>query len=73
MSNHPQGENILAVLAGLTVSGAAAIPHDLYAQVICKGALDPRKELVLTRLTTIGIGAFTQGRGVQLDDDGHLR
>ena len=47
---------ILAVVAGLTVSGAAAISHDLYAEVICKGAPDPRRELLLTRLTTVVIG-----------------
>jgi cation/acetate symporter len=47
---------ILAVVAGLTVAGAAAISHDLYAEVICKGAPDPRRELLLTRLTTVVIG-----------------
>src|SRR5690606_16803609 len=38
---------ILAVVAGLTVSGAAAISHDLYAEVLCKGEPNPAKELQL--------------------------
>lgn len=55
---------ILAVVAGLTVSGAAAISHDLYAEVICKGKPDPRKELMLTRLTTIVIGVIAVILGI---------
>ena len=55
---------ILAVVAGLTVSGAAAISHDLYAEVICKGAPDPQKELLLTRLTTLVIGVIAVVLGI---------
>jgi len=55
---------ILAVVAGLTVSGAAAIAHDLYAEVICKGRPDPRKELMLTRLTTVVIGVIAVILGI---------
>ena len=40
---------ILAVVAGLTVSGGAAISHDFYAQILCKGKPDEKKELFLTR------------------------
>ena len=42
---------ILAVVAGLTVAGSAAVAHDLYAELICKGKPDPRKELALSRIT----------------------
>ena len=55
---------ILAVVAGLTVSGAAAISHDLYAEVICKGSPDPAKELLLTRVTTVVIGVIAVVLGI---------
>jgi len=55
---------ILAVVAGLTVSGAAAISHDLYAQVLCKGKPDPARELLLTRLTTLVLGLLAIALGI---------
>lgn len=60
---------ILAVVAGLTVSGAAAISHDLYAEVICKGAPDSRKELQLTRLTTLVIGVIAVVLGILFENE----
>jgi len=55
---------ILAVVAGLTVSAAAAISHDLYAEVLCEGRPDPRGELQLTRLTTLVIGVIAVVLGI---------
>lgn len=55
---------ILAVVAGLTVAGAAAVAHDLYAKVICKGAPDVKKELNLTRLTTVVLCLAAIGLGI---------
>ena len=60
---------ILAVVAGLTVSGAAAISHDLYAQVICRGKPNPRTELRLTRLTTLVIGVIAVLLGIAFQDE----
>lgn len=60
---------ILAVVAGLTVSGAAAISHDLYAQVICKGAPDTLVELRLTRLTTVVIGFIAVFLGILFENE----
>ena len=60
---------ILAVVAGLTVSGAAAISHDLYAQVICKGSPDTRTELNLTRLTTVAIGVIAVILGILFEHE----
>lgn len=60
---------ILAVVAGLTVSGAAAVSHDLYAEVICKGRPDPARELVLTRTTTLAIGAIAVILGILFQDE----
>lgn len=54
---------ILAVVAGLTLSAASAISHDVYASVIRKGRADPAKELRVSRITTIllGIAAIVLG------------
>jgi cation/acetate symporter len=44
---------ILAVVAGLTLSAASAISHDIYASVIRRGTADPVKELRVSRVTTV--------------------
>jgi cation/acetate symporter len=44
---------ILAVVAGLIVAGSAAVSHDIYAELICKGSPDPKKELKLTRIAAV--------------------
>lgn len=55
---------ILAVVAGLTVAGSAAISHDLYAEVLCKGKPDPDKEIRLTRIVTLVLGLLAVGLGI---------
>jgi cation/acetate symporter len=45
---------ILAVVAGLTLSGASAISHDLYARAF--GVTDQKKELLVSRVATIAVG-----------------
>lgn len=47
---------ILAVVSGLTLAGASAISHDLYANVFHGGAHDEKKELQISRISTIGLG-----------------
>ncbi len=47
---------ILAVVAGLTLSGASAVSHDLYATVIKKGQPAPGSELRVSRITTVCLG-----------------
>ncbi|MGV8803877.1 MAG: cation acetate symporter [Polaromonas sp.] len=47
---------ILAVVAGLTLSGASAVSHDLYATVIKKGKADSASELKVSRMTTLALG-----------------
>lgn len=47
---------ILAVVAGLTLSGASAVSHDLYATVFKKGLSDSKKELKVSRMTTLVLG-----------------
>ena len=47
---------ILAVVAGLTLSAASAISHDIYASVIRRGDANPAKELRVSRVTTVLLG-----------------
>ncbi|HSV45508.1 MAG TPA: cation acetate symporter [Ramlibacter sp.] len=47
---------ILAVVAGLTLSGASAVSHDLYATVVKKGKADSASELRVSKITTVVLG-----------------
>jgi cation/acetate symporter len=55
---------ILAVVAGLTISAASAVSHDLYANVICKGEASEKTELLISRTTVIGVGVIAVILGV---------
>ncbi|WNW11070.1 cation acetate symporter [Pseudomonas sp. DTU_2021_1001937_2_SI_NGA_ILE_001] len=55
---------ILAVVAGLALSGASAVAHDLYACVIRKGKASEREEMRMSRLATLVIGALAVVLGV---------
>ena len=55
---------ILAVVAGLTLSGASAVSHDLYATVFMKGKADSAKELQVSRYTTIALGVIAVVLGI---------
>ena len=47
---------ILAVVAGLTLAGASAISHDLYASVIKKGEVSGAAEMRVSRIATVVLG-----------------
>ncbi len=47
---------ILAVVAGLTLAGASAVSHDLYACVIKKGKAKEEEEMRVTKITTLTLG-----------------
>jgi cation/acetate symporter len=47
---------ILAVVAGLTLAGASAVSHDLYASVIAKGRASEYTEVRLSRIAAVAIG-----------------
>jgi cation/acetate symporter len=49
---------ILAVVAGLTLSAASAVSHDLYATVFRQGRATSADELRVSRLTTLALGAL---------------
>jgi cation/acetate symporter len=55
---------ILAVVAGLTLSGASAVSHDLYATVIKNGRADSASELKVSRLTTVALGILAVVLGI---------
>ena len=55
---------ILAVVAGLTLSGASAVSHDLYATVIKKGKADSASELRVSKMTTIALGVLAVTLGI---------
>lgn len=55
---------ILAVVAGLTLSGAASISHDLYSVVMRKGQADPKTELRLSKFVTLILGVIAVFLGV---------
>ncbi len=55
---------ILAVVAGLTLSGASAVSHDLYASVFKQGRADERAELRVSKLTTLALGAVAIVLGI---------
>ncbi len=47
---------ILAVVSGLTLAGASAISHDLYASVIKEGKADEMSEIRVSKYATIALG-----------------
>jgi cation/acetate symporter len=55
---------ILAVVAGLTLSGAAALSHDLWVNVVRRGEAPEREQLVVARLATIVLGVLAIVLGV---------
>ncbi|WP_343552322.1 cation/acetate symporter ActP [Pantoea sp.] len=55
---------ILAVVAGLTLAGASAVSHDLYASVIRKGQATEREELRISKITVLVLGAVAIGLGI---------
>jgi len=58
---------ILAVVAGLTLSGASAVSHDLYATVFKEGKADSASELRVSRITTIALGIIAVVLGIAFE------
>ena len=55
---------ILAVVAGLTLAGASAVSHDIYATVVKKGKADSAAELRVSRYTVLGLGILAVALGI---------
>lgn len=58
---------ILAVVAGLTLSGASAVSHDLYSTVFKKGNADSASELRVSHITTLALGVIAVGLGIAFE------
>jgi len=58
---------ILAVVAGLTLSGASAVSHDLYATVFKKGNATSENELRVSKITTIALGIVAVVLGIAFE------
>ncbi len=50
---------ILAVVAGLVLAGASAFAHDIYGQVIKKGQISDRQQMLAARYASIGVAVFS--------------
>jgi cation/acetate symporter len=55
---------ILAVVAGLTLSGAAALSHDLWVNVARHGHASPQEQLRVARVATIVLGVVAVVLGI---------
>jgi cation/acetate symporter len=55
---------ILAVVAGLTLSGAAALSHDLWVSVLRKGEAPEHEQLRVAKIATAGLGVVAVALGI---------
>jgi len=59
---------ILAVVSGLTLAGASAISHDLYANVFNKsGEVDEAKEMRVSKMATVALGILSILLGIAFE------
>lgn len=59
---------ILAVVSGLTLAGASAISHDLYATVIKNGAANEQDEIRISKISTVFLGILAVILGIVFDN-----
>ncbi len=58
---------ILAVVSGLTLAGASAISHDLYASVMKGGDADHHKEMRVSKIATVALGVIAIIMGIMFE------
>ncbi|MCX6051946.1 MAG: cation acetate symporter [Campylobacterales bacterium] len=58
---------ILAVVSGLTLAGASAISHDLYASVFKRGNVDSMKEMRVSKIATVILGIVAIIMGIMFE------
>jgi cation/acetate symporter len=58
---------ILAVVSGLTLAGASAISHDLYANVFRRGRVDEKTEMKVSKIATVVLGIVTIILGIAFE------
>ena len=59
---------ILAVVAGLTLSGASAVSHDIYASVIRKGKATAEEEMRVSKIATVALGCMAVALGLAFEN-----
>jgi cation/acetate symporter len=59
---------ILAVVSGLTLAGASAISHDLYASVLRAGRADGMMEMKVSKISTVVLGLVAIYLGIAFED-----
>jgi cation/acetate symporter len=60
---------ILAVVSGLTLAGASAISHDIYASVIRRGRVDQRVEMNVSKAATVVLGIVAIYLGIAFEKE----
>ena len=58
---------ILAVVSGLTLAGASALSHDIYANVIKKGKATEKQEVWVSKMCVIGLGILAILLGIAFE------
>jgi cation/acetate symporter len=58
---------ILAVVSGLTLAGASALSHDIYANVIMKGTASEKQEVWVSKMMVIGLGILAVILGIAFE------
>jgi len=59
---------ILAVVSGLTLAGASAISHDIYASVLRKGKADGMMEMKVSKIATVILGIVAIYLGIAFEE-----
>lgn len=59
---------IVAVVAGLTIAGASAISHDLYANVFRHGKATDKQVVLVSRFSAVAIGLLGIALGIAFKD-----
>ncbi len=59
---------ILAVVSGLTIAGASAAGHDLYARVIKKGVATEQAEVRVSKLSAVGLSLLAILLGILFEN-----
>lgn len=58
---------ILAVVSGLTLAGASAVSHDLYANVFKRGEVNEAQEMKISKIATVCLGVIAIGLGIAFE------
>ncbi|WP_334384068.1 MULTISPECIES: cation/acetate symporter ActP [unclassified Bradyrhizobium] len=59
---------ILAVVSGLTLAGASAASHDLYARVVRRGRASEQEEVLVSKVAAVAISLLSIGFGVLFEN-----